>query len=90
MIEYKSFYNYDRLECAAVKLGLLKSESDEEKLINLHNQLVWHLYRPGEDPHMDAILRLMIRAILTEEAAGASDIPYELRYDKEGRELKWI
>lgn len=45
MIPYAEFYNYDRLESAAVELGLLNTEADEENLLNLHNQLVWHLYR---------------------------------------------
>lgn len=50
MIPYAEFYNYDRLESAAVELGLLNTEADEEDLLNLHNQLVWHLYRFDKDP----------------------------------------
>lgn len=45
MIRYAEFYNYDRLERAASELGLLTTEADEESLLNLHNNLVWHLYR---------------------------------------------
>lgn len=37
MIPYAEFYNYDRLESAAVELGLLNTEADEEDLLNLHN-----------------------------------------------------
>lgn len=54
MIPYAEFYNYDRLESAAVELGLLNTEADEEDLLNLHNHLVWHLYRFDKDPRADA------------------------------------
>ncbi len=33
MIPYAEFYNYDRLENAAVELGLLNTEADEENLL---------------------------------------------------------
>lgn len=56
MIPYAEFYNYDRLESAAVELGLLNTEADEEDLLNLHNHLVWHLYRFDKDLRADAIL----------------------------------
>lgn len=32
MIPYAEFYNYDRLESAAVELGLLNTEADEENI----------------------------------------------------------
>lgn len=50
MIRYAEFYNYDRLERAASELGLLTTEADEESLLNLHNNLVWHLYRFDDAP----------------------------------------
>lgn len=84
MIRYAEFYDYDRLERAASELGLLATEADEESLLNLHNNLVWHLYRFDEDPRADAILYEVIEAILGEKAADITDIPYELRCVWEG------
>lgn len=86
MIRYAEFYDYDRLERAASELGLLNTEADEESLLNLHNNLVWHLYRFDEDPRADAILYAVIEAILGEKAADITDIPYELRRVWEGGE----
>ena len=84
MIRYAEFYDYDRLERAASELGLLATEADEESLLNLHNNLVWHLYRFDEDPRADAILYAVIEVILGEKAADITDIPYELRCVWEG------
>lgn len=84
MIRYAEFYDYDRLERAASELGLLNTEADEESLLNLHNNLVWNLYRFDEDPRADAILYAVIEAILGEKAADITDIPYELRCVWEG------
>lgn len=84
MIRYAEFYDYDRLERAASELGLLATEADEESLLNLHNNLVWHLYRFDEDPRADAILYAVIEAILGEKAADITDIPHELRCVREG------
>lgn len=84
MIRYAEFYDYDRLERAASELDLLATEADEESLLNLHNNLVWHLYRFDEDPRADAILYAVIEAILGEKAADITDIPYELRCVWEG------
>lgn len=84
MIRYAEFYDYDRLEKAASELGLLNTEADEESLLNLHNNLVWHLYRFDENPRADVILYAVIEAILGEKAADITDIPYELRRVWEG------
>lgn len=84
MIRYAEFYNYDRLERAASELDLLTTEADEESLLNLHNNSVWHLYRFDEDPRADAILYAVIEAIFGEKAADITDIPYELRCVWEG------
>lgn len=84
MIPYAEFYNYDLLESAAVELGLLNTEADEENLLNLHNQLVWHLYRFDKDLRADAILYAVIEAILGEKAADITDVPWELRCVWEG------
>ena len=84
MVRYAEFYDYDRLEKTASELGLLNTEADEESLLNLHNNLVWHLYRFDEDPRADAILYAVIEAILGEKAADITDIPYELRCVWEG------
>lgn len=84
MIRYAEFYDYDRLEKAASELGLLNTEADEESLLNLHNNLVWHLYRFDENPRADVVLYAVIEAILGEKAADITDIPYELRRVWEG------
>ena len=91
MIRYAEFYDYDRLERAASELGFLNTEADEESLLNLHNQLVWHLYRFDKDPRADAILYAVIEAILGEKAADITqchlditDVPRELRCVWEG------
>lgn len=84
MIRYAEFYDYDRLERAASELGFLNTEADEESLLNLHNQLVWHLYRFDKDLRADAILYAVIEAILGEKAADITDVPRELRCVWEG------
>lgn len=79
------YYNFDRLEDAARELHLNTEEQEnEEKLINLHNNLVWHLYRFDEDPRADAILYAVIEAILGEKAADITNVPRELRCVWEG------
>lgn len=77
MIPYAEFYNYDRLESAAVELGLLNTEADEEDLLNLHNHLVWHLYRFDKDLRADAILYAVIEAAIffTHRTADSNRLP---------------
>ena len=62
----------------------LPGPADEENLLNLHNQLVWHLYRFDKNPRADAILYAVIEAILGEKAADITDVPWELRCVWEG------
>ena len=83
-IPYAEFYDYDRLEKAAQDLHWEETEENEILLINLHNQLVWHLYRFDKDPRADAILYAVIEAILGEKAADITDVPWELRCVWEG------
>lgn len=83
-IPYAEFYDYDRLEKAAHDLHWEETEENEILLINLHNQLVWHLYRFDKDPRADAILYAVIEAILGEKAADITDVPWELRCVWEG------
>lgn len=83
-IPYAEFYDYDRLEKAAHDLHWEETEENEILLINLHNQLVWHLYRFDKDPRADAILYAVIEAILGEKAADIEDVPWELRCVWEG------
>lgn len=77
-------YDYDRLEKVAHDLHWEETEENEILLINLHNQLVWHLYRFDKDPRADAILYAVIEAILGEKAADITDVPWELRCVWEG------
>lgn len=83
-IPYAEFYDYGRLEKAAHDLHWEETEENEILLINLHNNLVWHLYRFGEDPRADAILYAVIEAILGEKAADITNVPWELRCVWEG------
>lgn len=66
-IPYAEFYDYGRLEKAAHDLHWEETEENEILLINLHNNLVWHLYRFDEDPRADAILYAVIEAIFGEK-----------------------
>ncbi len=84
MIPYAEFYNYDRLESAAVELGLLNTEADEENLLNLHNELVWHLSRVEKRARAAAMGYAVVEAILGEKAADITDVPWELRCVWEG------
>lgn len=83
-IPYAEFYNYDRLEKAAHDLHWEETEENEILLINLHNQLIWHLYRFEENQRADAILYAVIEAILGEKAADIEDVPRELQCVWEG------
>lgn len=79
MIPYAEFYNYDRLESAAVELGLLNTEADEEDLLNLHNHLIWHSYRPFQDALTDAIFSITIQNIIKDYNLTPQDIPADYR-----------
>lgn len=79
MIPYAEFYNYDRLESAAVELGLLNTEADEEDLLNLHNHLVWHLYRFDKDLRADAIFSVVIQKIIEDYNLTPQDAPADYR-----------
>lgn len=79
MIPYAEFYNYDRLESAAVELGLLNTEADEEDLLNLHNHLIWHSYRPFEDALTDAIFSVVIQKIIEDYNLTPQDAPADYR-----------
>lgn len=83
-IPYAEFYNYDRLEKAAHDLHWEETEENEILLINLHNQLIWHLYRFEENQRADAILYAVIEAILGEKAADIEGVPRELQCVWEG------
>lgn len=72
-------YNFDRLEKAAKSLHLEETEEVEIGLLNLHNHLVWHSYRPGIDQSADAILSSVISELMEEYNLDASDFPAEFQ-----------
>lgn len=74
---YEEYYSYDRLAEASRKLHLNPAQlENEERLMNLHNHLVWHSYSPGQDEVTDAIFCAAIRSIMEEYNLQKSDIPF--------------
>ena len=48
--QLEEYFSYDRLEEASKKLHLNPTvPENEERLMNLHNHLIWHSYCPGKD-----------------------------------------
>lgn len=78
-IPYAEFYDYDRLEKAAHDLHWEETEENEILLINLHNQLVWHLYRFDKDPRADAIFSVVIQKIIEDYNLTPQDAPADYR-----------
>lgn len=78
-IHYAEIYDYSRLDKAARILHREETEENEILLLNLHNHLVWHSYRPGVNPEADAILSVVIKELLIENNLDDSAIPTELR-----------
>lgn len=78
-IPYAEFYDYDRLEKAAHDLHWEETEENEILLINLHNQLVWHLYRFDKDPRADAIFSITIQNIIKDYNLTPQDVPADYR-----------
>ena len=74
-IAYKEICEYSRLEKAVKHLHLEEMDETEEGLLNLHNHLVWHSYRPGKDPVADAIVLFVIDGIMKEHEIGTEDLP---------------
>ena len=63
----EEYFSYDRLEEASKKLHLNPMvPENEERLMNLHNHLVWHSYCPGKDETADAIFCTAIRDVMNE------------------------
>lgn len=51
------YFSYDLLEMAAYGiLGLERTEENDEKVLNLHNHLIWKSYERGVDDMTDAIM----------------------------------
>lgn len=74
------YYSYDRLENASRKLHLNPSAlENEERLMNLHNHLVWRSYSPGKDEVTDAIFCAAIRDVMKDYNLQIEDIPFWYR-----------
>lgn len=72
----EDYYNYDRLEKASEKLHLNPAiPENEERLMNLHNHLVWRSYCFGKDETADAIFCTAIRDVMNEYNLQREDIP---------------
>ncbi len=78
-IGHEEIFDFDRLEKAFNSLHLEMTEENEIVLFNLHNHLVWHSFRPGENPVADAILSSAIADLLEEYNLDASCVPAEFR-----------
>lgn len=73
---YGEYYSYDRLAEASRKLHLNPAQAEnEERLMNLHNHLVWHSYSPGQDEVTDAIFCAAIQSVMKEYNLQKSDLP---------------
>lgn len=70
------YYNsHDLLEMAAYGiLGLQRTKENEEKVLNLHNHLIWKSYERGKDDATDAIMDEAERLAESEESS-----PFALR-----------
>ena len=78
-IGHEEIFDFDRLEKAFNSLHLEMTEENEIVLFNLHNHLVWHSFRPGENPVADAILSSAIADLLEEYNLDASCVPADSR-----------
>lgn len=69
------YYSHDLLEMAAYGiLGLQRTEENEERVLNLHNHLIWKSYERGKDDVTDAIMDEAERLAESEESP-----PFALR-----------
>lgn len=76
----EEYFSYDRLEEASKKLHLNPMvPENEERLMNLHNHLVWHSYRPFEDALTDAIFSVVIQKIIEDYNLTPQDAPADYR-----------
>lgn len=66
---YERLCDYDLLEKVSRSLHLEMTQENEERLINLHNHLIWRSYIPGRDDVADAIFCAMIQEIVPDGAA---------------------
>lgn len=69
------YYSHDLLEMAAYGiLGLQRNAENEERVLNLHNHLIWKSYERGKDDVTDAIMDEAERLAESEESP-----PFALR-----------
>lgn len=69
------YYSHDLLEMAAYGiLGLQRTKENEERVLNLHNHLIWKSYERGKDDVTDAIMDEAERLAESEESP-----PFALR-----------
>lgn len=78
-LSYKAICDYDRLQRAFDSLHLEMTEENEERLINLHNHLIWRSYTSRNDDVADAILFAAIKEVMKEYSLTIEDIPVEFR-----------
>lgn len=75
--QLEEYYSYDRLEKASEKLHLNPAiPENEERLMNLHNHLIWRSYCFGKDKTADAIFCTAIRDVMNEYDLQKQDIPF--------------
>ena len=61
------YYSHDLLEMAAY--GILGLQRTKEKVLNLHNHLIWKSYERGKDDVTDAIMDEAERLAESEESS---------------------
>lgn len=78
-ISYKEICDFNRLQRAFDSLHLEMTVENEERLINLHNHLIWRSYTSGNDDVADAILFAAVEDVMEEYSLTIEDIPAEIR-----------
>lgn len=71
-------YDYDRLWEAWRRLHPHEHPDDSEILLyNLHNELIWHVYKPRLDPDRDAVVAAVITSLCRRRCTIPEDITDE-------------
>lgn len=89
--EYMEYFAYDRLARASEKLHLNPAvPENEERLMDLHNHLVWRSYRFGQDETADAIFCTAIRDVMTEFNLQKENVPLIFLAYLEAQKGGWL
>lgn len=76
---YEKLCDYDLLERVSHSLHLEMTQENEERIINLHNHLIWRSYMPGRDDVTDAIFCAMLWEVTKMGSVPPEELPAEIR-----------